>query len=142
MLLITWKLSLLSLSTENRKVHDSEFSEELFDATLCNLINHKVHFRYHQNEKLNRVIVQQDKLDKQNLLSDLNKQSTIGSVQRKKSDRPGSRQINSNAYDMMYQISSFEEEMDREHKRRNQFDIKKYRAPKDFNKIRDSKEMF
>jgi hypothetical protein len=73
MLLITWKLSLLSLSTENRKVHDSEFSEELFDATLSNLMNHKIHFRTHQNEKLNRVIISQDKIDKQNLLSGLNK---------------------------------------------------------------------
>lgn len=43
---------------------------------------------------------------------------------------------------MMYQISSFEDEMDREQKRRNQFDVKKYRVPKDSNKIRDSKEMF
>lgn len=64
MLLITWKLSLLSLSTENRKVHDSEFSEELFDAALTNLLNHKTHFRNHQNEKLNRVLVSQDKQDK------------------------------------------------------------------------------
>ena len=58
LLLITWKLSLLSLSIENRKVHDAEFSEELFDATLCNLLNHQMLFRSHQNEKLNRVILQ------------------------------------------------------------------------------------
>lgn len=64
MLLITWKLSLMSLSMENRKVHDAEFSEELFDASLCNLANHKMLFRSHQNNKLNRVIIQQDKLDK------------------------------------------------------------------------------
>lgn len=63
MLLITWKLSLMSLSIENRKVHDAEFSEELFDATLSNLSNHQMLFRSHQNDKLNRVIVQQDKLD-------------------------------------------------------------------------------
>jgi hypothetical protein len=42
---------------------------------------------------------------------------------------------------MMYRISSFEDEMDREHKKRNQFDIKRYRT-RDSNKIRDSKEMF
>jgi hypothetical protein len=34
MLLCTWKLSLLALCTENRKVHDSEFAEELFDSAL------------------------------------------------------------------------------------------------------------
>ena len=61
MLLSTWKLSLLSLCTENRKVHDSEFSEELFDATLSNLLNHKVHYRSHQNYKLNRNIIQREK---------------------------------------------------------------------------------
>jgi hypothetical protein len=58
MLLVTWKLCLLSLSIENRKVHDAEFSEELFDATLFNLNNHKLNFRHFQNEKLNRVLVQ------------------------------------------------------------------------------------
>ena len=77
MLLVTWKLSLMSLCLENRKVHDAEFSEELFDATLCNLTNHQMLFRGHQNDKLNRVIVQQDKLDKQNLLSALSKESVI-----------------------------------------------------------------
>lgn len=55
MLLITWKLSLLSLCTENRKVHDSEFAEELFDAVLANLPNHKVCFREHMNSKLYRA---------------------------------------------------------------------------------------
>ena len=33
--------------TENRKIHDSEFSEELFDAVLHNLTNHKQMFRVH-----------------------------------------------------------------------------------------------
>lgn len=55
MLLPCWKLSLLSLCIENRKVHDSEFAEELFDATLANLPNHKMKFRIHQNLKLKRV---------------------------------------------------------------------------------------
>jgi len=55
MLLITWKLSILSLCTENRKVHDSEFAEELFDSALFNLHNHKALFREHQNSKLYRV---------------------------------------------------------------------------------------
>ena len=52
MLLLTWKLSLLSLCTENRKVHDSEFAEELFDATLGNLHNHRQLFKTHQESKL------------------------------------------------------------------------------------------
>lgn len=47
MLLITWKLSLMSLSIENRKVHDAEFSEEMFDAALCGLPNHQMFFRTH-----------------------------------------------------------------------------------------------
>lgn len=47
MLLSTWKLGILSLCTENRKIHDSEFSEELFDAVLHNLTNHKQMFRVH-----------------------------------------------------------------------------------------------
>jgi hypothetical protein len=45
MLLVTWKLGLLPISIENRKVYDAEFSEELFDSTLSNLINHKSLFR-------------------------------------------------------------------------------------------------
>lgn len=57
MLLLTWKLGLLSLSIENRKVHDAEFSEELFDAALHNLLNHQCLFRQHQNQKLSRVIL-------------------------------------------------------------------------------------
>jgi hypothetical protein len=57
MLLITWKLALLSLCLENKKVHDAEFSEELFDATLANLLNHKSSFRQNQAFKLNRVTV-------------------------------------------------------------------------------------
>jgi hypothetical protein len=32
-LFLSWKLSLLSLA-EDKKLHDSEFAEELFDATL------------------------------------------------------------------------------------------------------------
>lgn len=59
MLLVSWKLGLLSLSMENRKVHDAEFSEELFDATLQNLLNHKTAFRRHQNRKLARIMRQQ-----------------------------------------------------------------------------------
>ena len=55
MLLVTWKLSLLSLCTENRKVHDSEFAEELFDATLVNMHNHKLNFRKNQYDKLHKV---------------------------------------------------------------------------------------
>ena len=58
MLFVTWKLGLLPISVENRKVYDAEFSEELFDSTLCNLINHRASFRKHQNTKLNRAIYQ------------------------------------------------------------------------------------
>lgn len=46
-LFLSWKLSLLSLS-EDKKVHDSEFAEELFDATLRCLSNHKSVFREQQ----------------------------------------------------------------------------------------------
>ena len=35
-LFISWKLSLLALA-EDKKLHDSEFAEELFDATLSGL---------------------------------------------------------------------------------------------------------
>ena len=58
MLFVTWKLGLLPISIENRKVYDAEFSEELFDSALCNLINHRACFRKHQNTKLNRAIYQ------------------------------------------------------------------------------------
>lgn len=77
MLLVAWKLSLMSLCIENKKVHDAEFSEELFDATLSNLSNHKTKFRKHQNDKLNRVVLQKEKINKDNLLNALSKESSI-----------------------------------------------------------------
>lgn len=130
MLLVTWKLSLLSLSIENKKVHDAEFSEELFDATLCNLLNHKTHFRTHQNEKLNRVIIQQDNLDRKNLLGELNKE---GQSLQGHSRKGGAGNFNSrrshyqgDVKDLMYHISAFEHEMDLEHKLKSQFEIRKY----------------
>ena len=43
-LFISWKLSLLAL-VEEKKLHDSEFAEELFDATLFSLHNHKMVYR-------------------------------------------------------------------------------------------------
>ena len=39
-LLVSWKLSLLAL-TEDKKVHDSEFAEEIFDASMRGLFNHR-----------------------------------------------------------------------------------------------------
>ena len=39
-LYLSWKLSLISLA-EDKKLHDSEFAEELFDASLKCLFNHK-----------------------------------------------------------------------------------------------------
>ena len=39
-LFLSWKLSLLSLA-EDKKLHDSEVAEEVFDATLRCLFNHK-----------------------------------------------------------------------------------------------------
>ena len=39
-LFFSWKLSLLALA-ENKKLNDSELAEELFDATLSSLFNHK-----------------------------------------------------------------------------------------------------
>jgi hypothetical protein len=44
---LSWKLSLLSLS-EDKKLHDSEFAEELFDASMGCLQNHKLVYREHQ----------------------------------------------------------------------------------------------
>lgn len=43
-LFLSWKLSLLSLS-EDRKLHDSEFAEEIFDGCLRSLYNHKRLYR-------------------------------------------------------------------------------------------------
>jgi len=43
-LYLSWKLSILSL-IEDKKIHDSEFSEELFDASLRCLNNHKKHYK-------------------------------------------------------------------------------------------------
>lgn len=74
MLLVSWKLGLLPISIENRKVYDAEFSEELFDSTLCNLINHKALFRRHQNVKLDRAIYSQELINRQNILNELSKE--------------------------------------------------------------------
>jgi hypothetical protein len=43
-LYLSWKLSLLSLA-EDKKLHDSEFAEEIFDACLKTLHNHKKSYR-------------------------------------------------------------------------------------------------
>lgn len=43
-LFFAWKLTLLSLA-ESKKVHDSEMAEELFDATLMFLYNHRKLYR-------------------------------------------------------------------------------------------------
>lgn len=45
-LYLSWKLSLLS-SVEDKKLHDSEFAEEIFDADLKSLINHKKFYKEH-----------------------------------------------------------------------------------------------
>jgi len=45
-LLLSWKLSVLPM-IQDKKIHDSEYAEELFDATLFSLFNHKKHFRDH-----------------------------------------------------------------------------------------------
>lgn len=110
MLLVTWKLSLLSLSIENRKVHDAEFAEELFDACLNNLTNHKALFRRHQNYKLNRVIVQQEKLDRRKVLTDMSKaESMAGNGQgRRGGDANGnfnSRRSHRERKDGMYRVT-------------------------------------
>lgn len=46
-LYLSWKLSLLAIA-EDKKLHDSEFAEELFDATLKCLINHKLSYKEQQ----------------------------------------------------------------------------------------------
>lgn len=43
-LFLSWKLGLLS-SAEEKKLHDSEFCEELFDASLKCLFNHKKNYK-------------------------------------------------------------------------------------------------
>eukprot|EP00356_Strombidium_inclinatum_P010547 CAMPEP_0170503804 /NCGR_PEP_ID=MMETSP0208-20121228/45954_1 /TAXON_ID=197538 /ORGANISM="Strombidium inclinatum, Strain S3" /LENGTH=372 /DNA_ID=CAMNT_0010783661 /DNA_START=4093 /DNA_END=5214 /DNA_ORIENTATION=+ len=102
---------------------DSEFSEELFDAALNNLINHQQHFRDHQNTKLSRVLEQQDKLNRENLLSNLNKESSI-QVNPKREANFNSRRSNMGSNGpQVYRITSFEEELDREKKRRSRFEM-------------------
>ena len=59
-LFLSWKLALLGLTIDNKKVHDAEFSEEIFDSALVNLTNHQADFRKWQNLKINRVIVQEE----------------------------------------------------------------------------------
>ena len=111
----------------------TEFAEELFDATLCNLLNHKTLFRTHQNEKLSRVIIQQDNLDRKNLLGDLNKdgpaQARIGggNFNSRRSHYQG------DVKDLLYRISAFEQEMDMEQKLKHQFDVRKFQAKRDSN---------
>ena len=46
-LLLSWKLSILPM-VQDRKIHDSEYAEELYDASLLSLYNHRKHFREHQ----------------------------------------------------------------------------------------------
>lgn len=48
-LFFAWKLSLLSLA-EGKKSQDSELSEELFDAALASLFNHKRMYKSNQLE--------------------------------------------------------------------------------------------
>ena len=43
-LFLAWKLSLLSMA-EDKKMHDSEFVEEIFDACLKSLSNHSRIYR-------------------------------------------------------------------------------------------------
>lgn len=47
LLFFSWKLSLLALA-ESRKLNDSELAEEIFDATLSSLFNHKKMYRKNQ----------------------------------------------------------------------------------------------
>jgi hypothetical protein len=54
-------LSLLSLA-EDKKLHDSEFAEELFDATLKSLPNHKLTFKESQLQTFGSANNAQQKL--------------------------------------------------------------------------------
>ena len=49
LLFFSWKLSLLALA-EGKKINDSELAEELFDATLSSLFNHKRLYKGNQIE--------------------------------------------------------------------------------------------
>lgn len=44
-LLLSWKLSLIAMIEDNKKLHDSEFSEELFDGGLTSLWNHRKFYK-------------------------------------------------------------------------------------------------
>ena len=54
-LYLSWKLSLLSLA-EDKKVHDSEFAEELFDASLRCMPNHKRLYKDQQLQMASKAV--------------------------------------------------------------------------------------
>ena len=75
-------------------------------------------------------MIQQDKLDKQKLLKELNQQSSIHQnlPNSNNGNNFNSRRSNvNNVRDLMYQISTFEDDMDKEIKKKKKFDIKKYK---------------
>jgi hypothetical protein len=111
MLLVTWKLGLLSLSMENRKVHDAEFSEELFDAALQNLLNHKAAFRKHQNRKLARI------MRRQQAGEDVLKTAPQKSYNSRRSyaDRDGD-----------FRLAAFESQLDEQARKKQTFDMGKF----------------
>ena len=43
-LMLSWKLSIIAL-IEDKKLHDSEFAEELFDGCLTALWNHRKFYK-------------------------------------------------------------------------------------------------
>lgn len=50
-LFLSWKLSLISLA-EEKKLHDSEFAEEMFDACMRTLHNHRKHYKEQQLQQM------------------------------------------------------------------------------------------
>lgn len=120
MLLPCWKLSLLSLCIENRKVHDSEFSEELFDATLVNLVNHKMKFRIHQNQKLKRV-------EHEKVMAQQNPRSAEAIAAKHKGKSPvhsqRKSQVDVKQLLSQYVVDKYELGLDSQSKSNNEFDI-------------------
>ena len=103
-LFLSWKLSLLSLA-EDKKLHDSEFAEELFDASMRCLLNHKIAYKDQQSSTYHGANMPQSKQSNNN--SSLPTE-VMGTMQA-------------------YEKSKFDIEQEKLELRRLRFEIKKYR---------------
>ena len=96
-------MSLLSLA-EDKKLHDSEFAEELFDATLKSLPNHKLTFKENQLQ-------------------------TFGSANNAQQKPPPSSSLPTEVMSPsnLREKTKFEIEQELLESQKNKFDIKKYK---------------